>query len=298
MSDHGPSCEPGLVPRRGIGPQADAADSAFCWVIPFAIDSGPANMALDQALMDQAREGGPGAFFRLYGWSAPTLSLGYFQRFEEIPPDLVSRGVPIVRRLTGGGAIWHDRELTYCLVLPRDHPRSRPSSALYRIVHGAIAEALGSVGVGVEQLGGGRPRTGVSGREFLCFADPCEHDLAVGGVKVTGSAQRRRDGVVMQHGSILLGASPLFPDLPGLAETRPGSAVPVEGLAERVTDRVSRSLGMTARPITPSEPLRLHARELERSLYRNPDWTLSRSISPHWGELGGRFPRIIHNLDD
>lgn len=233
-------------------------------------------MALDHALLDRARQGGSEAFFRLYGWTLPTLSLGYFQRFSEIRPDLAARDVPMVRRLTGGGAIWHDRELTYCLILPRNHPCGRPSSALYQIVHGAIAEALGSLGAAVDQVAAGPPRSSAGERPFLCFNDPCEHDLAVGGVKVTGSAQRRREGVVLQHGSILLEASHTLPELLGLAEAVAGTPFAPEKLASRVTTAIAIALGMEPRPAQLSERILTHARELERSLYGNPEWTRCR----------------------
>lgn len=257
-------------------PASDLENKPICWVLPYERDSGPANMALDHALLDRGREGGSDAFFRLYGWTVPTLSLGYFQAYGAIRPEWIEGGVAVVRRLTGGGAIWHDRELTYCLVLPKNHPRARPSSALYQIVHGAIAEALGSLGVGVDQIPEGRPRSGTLDRRFLCFSDPCEYDLTAGGAKVTGSAQRRRDGAVLQHGSILLAASPGLPELVGLNEARPGTTLEIESLAPRVTESIAAALGVTTRAAAPSDALRTHARELERSLYANPEWTRSR----------------------
>src|SRR5262245_54465723 len=96
---------------------------------------GPTNMARDEALLysDAARP----AALRLYGWTPPTISLGYFQASEEVrslPAEV--RGLAVVRRPTGGGAILHDREVTYCLILTDDHALARRAPAdLYRVVH-------------------------------------------------------------------------------------------------------------------------------------------------------------------
>ena len=82
------------------------------------------NMAVDEALLLDASENGS-ASLRFYGWNAPTLSLGYFQRYDDRDLHAASRDCAVVRRQTGGGAILHDRELTYSLVLPPNHPLAR-----------------------------------------------------------------------------------------------------------------------------------------------------------------------------
>ena len=74
-------------------------------------------MALDEALLERSAGGAGTAFLRTYGWTTPTLSLGYFQRLAEVQADPRFRSVPLVRRLTGGGAIWHHHEVTYALVV-------------------------------------------------------------------------------------------------------------------------------------------------------------------------------------
>ena len=79
---------------------------------------------------------------RTYGWAEPTLTLGYFQSLSQALAEPRWRGVPVVRRATGGGAIWHDHELTYAIVLPSHHARARPSTALYQTVHAAITATL------------------------------------------------------------------------------------------------------------------------------------------------------------
>ena len=113
-----------------------------CYQIPYAIAGGPANMALDEALLEWVAGRSDAVFLRTYGWLEPTLTLGYFQSLSEALAEPRWQWVPLVRRATGGGAIWHDHELTYAVVLPAHHARARPSAALYQAVHAAIAAAL------------------------------------------------------------------------------------------------------------------------------------------------------------
>src|SRR5689334_9170111 len=79
-----------------------------CRLLPHEVRSGPANMALDEALLDAVDAEPSSAVLRTYGWSEPTLSLGYFQAIAEAEADPRWRDVPIVRRPSGGGALWHD----------------------------------------------------------------------------------------------------------------------------------------------------------------------------------------------
>ena len=103
-------------------------------------------MAVDEMLLERAQEQAA-ACLRFYGWSEPTLSLGYFQTYadrQEHPPSLPCAAV---RRLTGGGAILHDAELTYSIVLPGTHPLAARRDELYQAVHGCLIEALGHFGI-------------------------------------------------------------------------------------------------------------------------------------------------------
>ena len=178
--------------------------------------TGSVNMARDLGLLEEAIAGG-GPAMRWYRWSEPTISLGYSQ--DDDPA--VHPGLPRVRRLSGGGAILHDDEWTYSLTLPRSHPHAVEPSRLYRLVHRAIVNAAPSAvrfrGQSQRELDGA----------FLCFARGDANDLLVAegptaGQKVVGSAQRRRRGAVLQHGSILwrgttaeggTGLADLVPDL-------------------------------------------------------------------------------------
>src|SRR5262245_22040097 len=105
-----------------------------CRLILDSPSPGAWNMAVDEVLLVDAAENNV-ATLRFYGWNEPTLSLGYFQRYEDRQQHAASRECAIVRRQTGGGAILHDRELTYSLVLPPRHPFAKQNEKLYQAVH-------------------------------------------------------------------------------------------------------------------------------------------------------------------
>jgi lipoate-protein ligase A len=101
-----------------------------CRLLPHSNADGPVNMARDEAMLDHVSRYPEAAAFRTYGWTEPTLSLGYFQSVADLDSDPRWRTVPVVRRPTGGGAIWHDHEITYALAVPRTHPLSHRSREL------------------------------------------------------------------------------------------------------------------------------------------------------------------------
>ena len=127
--------------------------------------------------------------------------------------------MPTVRRLTGGGAIWHHHEVTYALAVPASHPLARPSTQLYRAVHAAIAEVMAESGCA------SCPRGEVVFLKIVSENDPYYALLTriqrisfPSGIKIVGSAQRRRGGAVLQHGSVLLARSCRTPELPGVCD--------------------------------------------------------------------------------
>ncbi|HEU5115456.1 MAG TPA: lipoate--protein ligase [Isosphaeraceae bacterium] len=241
-----------------------------CRVLPFLDAPGPRQMALDHALLDSVDRDPRFAVFRTYSWNEPTLSLGYFQEIEEAEREGRFADVAIVRRLTGGGAIWHDRDLTYALIVPRTLEVARRASDLYRAVHGAIADSLASLGVNVQPRG--KDARDQENRPFLCFLDRDPEDLVFGGSKVVGSAQRRRPAAVLQHGSILLRRSPTVPELPGLVELA-GFERSESGV---FPESFFRSLGLDPRPSRLSEEEEREAGRLEGEVYRDSAWTRKR----------------------
>lgn len=173
---------------------------------------GVTNMAIDGCLLEQAEAGA--AALRLYRWAPPTLSLGYFQRYDDPARQAgaLLKNLPVVRRCTGGGAILHADELTYSLALPIGHPlagKNKKPEELYTWMHARIAEAVAALGGRTAPKGGrneGNSRRG----PFLCFSRHASFDLMTGPdgsatrEKLVGSAQRRTKRGVLQHGSVVL----------------------------------------------------------------------------------------------
>lgn len=211
---------------------------------------------------------------RLYGWAEPTLSLGYFQRYEDRWEHQASRACAAVRRLSGGGAILHDAELTYALTLPADHPAARVRSRLYRTVHEAIAAALTELGIEATLLSANPPAE-LAPRPFLCFQRRTPGDIVVGPVKVAGSAQRRNPMSVLQHGSVLLAQSPAAPELPGLTEVAGRRIEPEAVIARWLPHLAERlSLHFAEQPLCFGE--RNRAAHLAAHRYASEDWTQHR----------------------
>jgi lipoate-protein ligase A len=204
-------------------------------LLPFAVASGPENMAGDEVLLGSAVAGV--ASLRFYGWSEPTVSLGYFQPTALVRADNALSRLPLVRRPSGGETLVHDRELTYALALPAGppwQPTGARSSAWLARMHTIIAAALQPLGV-VTRMAGDEARS--PGPEFLCFLHHTPGDLLIDSSKVVGSAQRRQRGALMQHGGILLARSAHTPSLPGIAELTEQSLDQVE-----VCDAIQREL--------------------------------------------------------
>lgn len=220
------------------------------------------NMALDEALLRGA--GAP--VLRLYAWDPPALSLGYFQPLEAFDLDAVAAaGAVIVRRPTGGGAIHHDRELTFALVAEagRDGYPAETVEA-YRWVHAVLRRALETVGARVELHGGTRLSTRPRDAT-LCFHDHTALDLVdAQGRKVAGSAQRRLAGRVLHHGSLPLTVPRLSPE-GGSVALAAGRAVAWDELADALTAAFAAALPSPLRPDRPTadelrEAARLAAR--------------------------------------
>ncbi|MCH7871195.1 MAG: lipoate--protein ligase family protein [Planctomycetes bacterium] len=169
---------------------------------------GPTNMARDEALLTRVGQGESPPTLRLYQWALPTISLGYFQRFDDFcSSEPVIARLPVVRRTTGGGAILHDWELTYSLTLPLDHPLlDGGPNCLYEKAHDAIIECLREYGVHAHRGGASDGESHAARGPFFCFARRHCLDVLVGDRKIAGSAQRRTKSAVLQHGSIILGS--------------------------------------------------------------------------------------------
>jgi len=151
-------------------------------------------MAADEALLDRVVRSG-GAFLRLYRWNPPTLSIG---RNQPVP---IGCDLPIVRRPTGGKAVWHEHEVTYAVAAPIALFGSLRDA--YCEIHKRLVKALRSTGVDAA-MAPYRPAVRPSDCPPSCFASPVGGEILVTHRKVVGSAQVRRAGAFLQHGSILL----------------------------------------------------------------------------------------------
>jgi len=174
------------------------------------------NMAIDAALMESVAAANEPCL-RFYSWSEPTVSLGYFQEYDSRCSHAPSCACPLVRRSTGGGAIVHDAEITYSFVTPADQSAIQDAGTLYRVMHRTLVTALGNWGLEAE-IHECAICSDDAAEPFLCFQRRASGDVVLDGWKIAGSAQRRRRGVILQHGSVLLRCSPAAPELPGLVE--------------------------------------------------------------------------------
>jgi lipoate-protein ligase A len=165
-------------------------------------------MAVDTALLEAAaREELPPAL-RFYAWDPPCVSLGRFQRLDGIHLDeLRRRGWDLVRRPTGGRAVLHRHELTYSVVLPPSVVGGVGVRTSYALLVECLNSGLASL---LPHAAPAAPPacTARSSQEANCFALAGECDTLVRDGKLVGSAQVRRDGALLQHGSILLDAEP------------------------------------------------------------------------------------------
>lgn len=247
-------------------------------------NSGLFNMAMDEALLNLAVHRNF-SVVRIYRWSEPTITLGYFQgsAIDTIPQFT---GLPSVRRLSGGGAILHDRELTYSCILPASHETRSDPSLLYRLIHQNLIVMLRRCGVPCELRDDWLARTtfhqvaksydfhaGVKSpsdatlhspttpdqpsneqrsREvtrpepFLCFLRSNPNDIVHdSGVKIVGSAQRRRRGTTLQHGSLILDASDHAMDIPGIRQL--AGNVDLAEIHRRIPTVIADSVGSDVR---------------------------------------------------
>lgn len=230
---------------------------------------GPTNMARDEALLLAVGQKRTPPTLRFYRWDPPTISLGYFQTFAEYEAlDFPARNCPVVRRLTGGGAILHADELTYSLALPLGHSLVGSNlNDLYLRMHEAAIAALADLGIHAARCGT-TVETHAQRGPFFCFQRRHCLDVLVGNDKIVGSAQRRIRDAVLQHGSIILDAP--FPQQKSFA----GRAVNDDVLG-RIISAIQRNLGVNIEEGSWSTDEKADAEKL-RDKYLDPAWTKRR----------------------
>ena len=203
---------------------------------------GEENMRRDLALLDACVRGATAGSVRLYGFSPACLSRGRMQPLDDVDLEACARdGVDVVRRPSGGRAVLHDQEVTYSVVCRSTDPAfgGRVLESCSRI-HEAVAAGLSLLGVRTTPRGmpADLRRDAREGATVAdCFARPAAHELLDDrGRKLVGSAQARRAGALLQHGSVLLEPPRAASYLRGDAESTLGGV----GVRELLGRRISR----------------------------------------------------------
>lgn len=175
-------------------------------VIRNITNNGCMNMAVDEAIMTAYREKKTDPTLRFYTWNPPTMTIGYFQKMEdEIDIDKCNElNIDYVRRITGGRAVLHDEELTYSIIVDENHPLMHGGiTTSYKFISEGLVKGLELTGVNTDPLSRGE-RIGRDNLSSACFNAHSFYEITMNNKKVVGSAQTRKDGVLLQHGSIIL----------------------------------------------------------------------------------------------
>ncbi len=170
--------------------------------IPFEIKTGEQNMKTDSDLLDYALDSGLSEpIFRLYGWSPACISLGRNQGDEFLDYNfLKSNGIDVVRRLTGGRALLHDNEITYSYICPVSYLNNGEHVvSSYKEICQIFIEKFKKFGINIDFGTQKQVKTGFD----YCMLISTGADLCYKGKKLIGSAQCRKHGYILQHGSIL-----------------------------------------------------------------------------------------------
>jgi lipoate-protein ligase A len=262
----------------------------------------PMALAVDEAIALSCIDHGGRATLRFYRWDRPAVSIGRYQ-----PIDLAVRaepcraaGVPVLRRITGGRAVWHHHELTYSIICPLPSPLFPPALMdTVAVIGRALASSLQHLGLPVDGpavLGaaldsgdrgdrGIRTERGSTSASPFCFDEPSWYEVTIGGKKVIGSAQRRWRDRFLQQGSILLrhDAPEVARWLPVGTEALRGAAgledflpepIPPEQLAGALAHRLASIWNLTLEPGPLTAKETALAETLARDKYSGSAWTM------------------------
>lgn len=258
-------------------------------------NNGAWNMALDEALLKTAAAKSSPPTLRLFNWNPPALSLGFAQPHTDVDfGNLEAKCWTLVRRPTGGRAILHIDELTYSVTAPLDDPILTGSLLKsYRTISYALLQALARLGVdavGDKEYPNGN---GKSAPNPVCFETPSNYEITAGGKKLIGSAQARKYGGLLQHGSL-----PLCGDLTRITQVLKyeneenrlseanqlldhavtlemvlGSAIPWNVAAHAFVEGFSSTFNLDFEPLSPTESELEMAEELMLTKYNSSLWT-------------------------
>ncbi|RYX85877.1 lipoate--protein ligase family protein [bacterium] len=248
---------------------------------------GAYNMAADETLLRRNATAQPLPTLRFYAWDPFCLSLGRLQK--TLPPGALlpenERDFDVVRRPTGGRAVWHAQEITYSICAPLDF---LPENA--RSVQGAYEWLSGGFLLGLQSLGvqsslAPSQKRGEGGTN--CFASSAACDFLVNGKKLIGAAQCRLEGAFLQHGSLLLSMNPddwqqktggPMSGATSLAEL--GVHAPRHQIIAALCDGFERACAVSLMEGNWSEEEREQTQQLAGTKYLSPEWTLEAIVPP------------------
>ncbi|MBA4600878.1 lipoate--protein ligase family protein [Thermoactinomyces mirandus] len=265
--------------------------------LPYHAYTAAQNMAIDQAIMDLISEKKVPPTLRFYGWKVPTLSIGYFQKAKKEVnlPYIQEKGLGFVRRMTGGRAVLHDKELTYSVIVSEDNPSiPQTVSQSYRVISQGLLEGFRALGL--DACLNDPLETRKENLSAACFDSPSDYELVIDGKKVAGSAQTRQRGVVLQHGSILLDLDEemlfsllLFPSeqvrerlkrqfsqkAVAINRILPNPVI-LDDVVTAFYEGFQKGMGITLEPgeLTPEEKIRVQ--ECLKERYETDEWNLRR----------------------
>jgi lipoate-protein ligase A len=249
-------------------------------------NDGPTNMAIDEAILRGVAEGSSPPTLRFFAWQPACLSLGQAQPAADI--DLAAcqaRGIDIVRRPTGGRAILHVDELTYSVTAREDEPRVHGGIVeSYRRLSEGLLAGLMRIGLPVRQVE--RPDSHDRDQGPVCFESPSNYEIVFDSHKLVGSAQVRKSGVVLQHGTL-----PLVGDITRICEvlkSRPdpdrvrtraitvesaiGRRMTFDAAAQAMMEGFAAALNLSFEPSGLTGDERAWADELRRDKYAAESW--------------------------
>ncbi len=264
---------------------------SFTWRLLVEPDGRPGcvNLAIDQSLLEEADRSHT-AQLRLYRWNPPCLSFGRHEPTRRYDRALLERlGLDVVRRPTGGRAVWHEHEVTYAVAAPIAAFGSL--RAAYRAIHERLAAALRCLGADAS-LAPDRLAARPPDRPGTCFESPVGGEVLVWGRKLVGSAQVRRGRAFLQHGSILLDGSQEMlaavshqpsafsyqtSDVRGATTLSAalGRRVTFEEVAKAIIGAWGSTLAPTA-PVRPRPPLPACPPDRLTAFFLDPAWTWRR----------------------
>jgi lipoate-protein ligase A len=281
-----------------MAPNSPASYPPASWrLLRSPVADGATNMAVDEAILVAVAEAAGEPTLRFFSWAPPCLSLGYAQAVAEVDAERLGRlGFTFVRRPTGGRAILHTDELTYSVIAPMDEPRVRGGVVeSYQQLSAGLLRGLAYLGLGVRADKEYNAAETGSIKGPVCFEVPSNYEITVGDGgrprKLLGSAQVRKRGVVLQHGTL-----PLTGDIgricDGLAFDNEHERARVR---ERVRERATTVAEVVGREVTWPQAAEALARGFAEAL--NLTWREA-PLTAHEQELAERLRAEKYATED